>query len=106
MGYAILETGGKQYRAEKDAILDMERLDEKPGGKLKFERVLFSREGERVRIGTPYIDGASVEAEVLDHRRGKKLIAFKHIRREAGAQTKAGHRQTLTRVKVTKIKAG
>lgn len=106
MGYAILETGGKQYRAEKNGILDIERLEEKPGGKLKFERVLFSREGERVRIGTPYVDGACVEAEVLNHRQGRKLFAYKHIRREAGAQTKTGHRQTLTRVKVTKIKAG
>ena len=106
MGYAILETGGKQYRAEKNGILEIERLDGKPGGKLKFERVLLSREGDKVLIGAPYIDGACVEAEVLDHRQGKKLIAYKHIRREGGAQTKTGHRQILTRVKVTKIKAG
>lgn len=106
MTYVILETGGKQYRAETGQQLDIERLDNSPGKKVKLDRILLVSQGSDLAIGKPYVKGAFVEAEIIRNFRAPKVISYKAIRREGGAKTKIGHRQNLTRIKVLSIKKG
>ena len=100
--YAIIETGGKQYRVEKDTVLSIEKLDPEKGSKVTFDRVLMASQKGHVQIGAPTLKGARVTAEILDHYKGEKVIAFKKRRRH-GYQRTRGHRQKLTRVKITDI---
>lgn len=102
--YAVFETGGKQYKVEAGNEFDVELLDAEAGSTVKFDRVLAASDGSDLTIGTPVVDGAEVEAEVVEHKRGKKLVAFKKKRRK-GYRRKIGHRQELTRIKITGIKA-
>lgn len=106
MQYAIIETGSKQYRAEKGAEFDIEKVDVPEGKTLKLDRVLFFAENGHYEIGKPYIKGACAEAEVVRNYRLAKVISFKYIRREGGAKTKIGHRQNMTRIKILSIKKG
>ena len=101
--YAVLETGSKQYRVAPGDKLEIERLDVPAGQSYTFNRVLLVNNEGKVAIGSPTVAQASVVADVVEHIRGPKKIAFKMRRRE-GYHRKVGHRQELTVVKITEIK--
>ena len=100
--YAVIKTGGKQYRVSKDDTLQIERLAGEAGGTIEFTEVLMVGEGESVKIGTPMLAGAKVVAELVEQTRGPKVIAFKKRRRK-NSRRKRGHRQDLTKVRITEI---
>ncbi len=100
--YAVVKTGGKQYRVSKDDILKVERLPGEAGDVITLGDVLMLGEGADVTVGAPMVDGASVAAEILEQKRDKKIIVFKKRRRQ-NYRRKAGHRQHLTVLKVTDI---
>lgn len=100
--YAVVETGGKQYRVQKDDVLDIELLDVEVGQKVELGRVLALHDGVSLKVGTPVVDGAKVVAEVMEEIRGPKVVAFKKKRRK-GYHRKVGHRQDLLKVKVESI---
>jgi len=100
--YAVIATGGKQYRVVKDDIIDIERLEGDVGKKISFDEVLVVGEGEKIECGTPLLKSAKVDAEIVEQFRGKKLVVFK-MKRRKGWRRKQGHRQELTKVKITKI---
>jgi large subunit ribosomal protein L21 len=100
--YAVIKTGGKQYRVAADDVLEIERLDGDAGARIEFSDVLMVGAGDGVKIGTPMVAGAKVIAEVVEQTRGPKLIAFKKRRRQ-NSRRKKGHRQDLTKVRITEI---
>ncbi len=100
--YAIIQTGGKQYRVEKGMRLDVEKLDGAPGDTLVFDRVLMLGGQGDARIGTPVVQGAKVSARIIDQHKGDKVIVFKMKRRKK-YRVKRGHRQLQTRVEITEI---
>lgn len=100
--YAIIETGGKQYRVEQGMRLDVERLQGEPGETHVFERVLMLGGDGEARIGKPVLDGAKVSARIIDHHRTDKVIVFKMKRRKKH-RVKRGHRQLHTRIEITGI---
>ena len=101
--YAIIKTGGKQYKVKNDDIVDIEKLEGETGSKLTFSEVLaVGEEGESLKVGTPLLDGAKVEAEIVKQYRGPKLIAFK-MKKRKGYRRKVGHRQNLTKVRISGI---
>ena len=102
--FAVLKTGGKQYKVAKDDTLTVERLAANPGDKVQFNEILMLG-GATVSIGSPMIDGAAVQAEVIDQIRGPKVISFKKRRRKHSSQRTKGHRQYLTMVRITDILA-
>ncbi len=99
--YAVIKTGGKQYRVAADDVLTIEKLVGEPGDKIEFGEVLMVG-GDSVKIGAPLVSGALVKAEVVEQTRGPKVIAFKKRRRK-NSRRKRGHRQDLTTVKITEI---
>ena len=101
--FAVIKTGGKQYRVTAKDLLKVEKVDGEPGQTIKFGEVLMVG-GDTITIGTPTIAGASVAAEVIEQGRGPKVIAFKKRRRK-NSRRKRGHRQELTTVKITSIVA-
>ena len=105
MAFAIIKTGGRQYRVSEGDIIDVDLLESKTGKEGVFADVLFHADGDKVTHGTPLIDGATVEGEILEHLKDKKVIAFKYRRRKGYHRT-VGHRRKLTRVKITGIKLG
>jgi len=100
--YAIIETGGKQYRVEKDEVIDVELVDSEKGKSVVFKNVLFLNDGKQVTVGAPYITKSSVKGELLGEVKGEKVISFKYKKRK-GVRRKVGHRQTYHRVKITEI---
>lgn len=101
--YAVVETGGKQYRVGKDDVLAVELIEgAKAGDQIELGRVLALNDGSGLKLGTPVVEGASVKAEVVDEFRGRKVVAFKKKRRK-GYHKKIGHRQDLLRVKVVSV---
>jgi large subunit ribosomal protein L21 len=102
--YAVIATGGKQYKIAKDEILDIERIEGEVGTKLTFDQVLLVGEGEKIECGTPLLKSAKVDAEIVDQFRGKKLTVFK-MKRRKGYRRKQGHRQELTKIKISSISA-
>lgn len=101
--YAIIENGGKQYRVEKNDVIDVELLAELEEGKeVAFNNVLFLHDGSVPKIGTPYISKSIVKGELLGVVKGPKVIAFKYKQRK-GVRRKVGHRQKYCRVKITEI---
>lgn len=100
--YAIIETGGKQYRVQEGDILDVELLHAE--GVVKFEKVLMIHDGQTSKVGLPHLEKCSVHAEVLDTTKGPKVIAFKYKRCKNYRRT-VGHRQKYSRVKIKKIVA-
>ncbi|CAM0117812.1 50S ribosomal protein L21 [Rhabdochlamydiaceae symbiont of Dictyostelium giganteum] len=100
--YAIIETGGKQYRVEKDDIIDVELLQAEKGQIVEFTQVLFFNDGKDVKVGAPYVDQSVVRAELLMEAKGPKEIAFKYKQRK-GIRRKVGHRQKYHRIKITEI---
>ena len=101
--YAVVRTGGKQYRVAKDSVLKVESLGGAVGDKLELEVLMLG--GDAPRIGNPLVSGASVQCEILAHGQGEKVIAFKKKRRK-NSHRKRGHRQHFTAVKVLGISAG
>ncbi|HEY8636169.1 MAG TPA: 50S ribosomal protein L21 [Candidatus Limnocylindrales bacterium] len=103
--YAVIETGGKQYRVEVGTELEVELLDVEPGKTITLDRVLLVADGDESTIGRPLVADASVSAEVLDQTRGPKLISFKY-RPKARSRVKKGHRQELTVLRIADILLG
>jgi large subunit ribosomal protein L21 len=100
--YAVIETGGKQYRVEVGTELEVESLDAELGKTVTIERVLLVADGDDASIGRPVVDGAQVSAEIVRQTRGDKVIAFKY-RPKARRRVKRGHRQELTVIRVSDI---
>ena len=100
--YAVIQTGGKQYRVKSGEQLRVEALPAEVGAAVSFDRVLMLGEGEGVRVGAPFVDGATVRATVLAHGRGEKLRIFK-LRRRKHFQKTQGHRQSFTEVRIEEI---
>jgi len=105
MVYAIIKTGGRQYRVAEGEIVDVDLLEVDPGKTATFGDVLLYADGKHLTHGDPLISGAKVTAEVLEQRKDKKVIAFKYKRRKGYHRT-VGHRRKLTRVKIKSITAG
>jgi large subunit ribosomal protein L21 len=104
MPYCIIETGSKQYRVSAGDTLQIERLPVEAGKPFTFDRVLMVNNDGKVTFGTPTVANATIEAEVVEHIRGEKKIAFK-MKRRKGYHKTIGHRQELTVVKIKEIKA-
>lgn len=102
--YAIIKTGGKQYRAEAGSVLTVEKLPAAVGAQVAFDEVLFVRQGEAVNIGMPLVSAARVMGTVLEQDRDKKILIHKHKKRKSYRRT-MGHRQWITRVRVDEILA-
>lgn len=102
--YAVIETGGKQYRVEKDTVLSVELLGVEEGQTVEFDQVLATSNGTELTIGTPVVANAKVTATVVENYRGQKVVAFKKKRRK-GFRKKIGHRQGLTMLKIESISA-
>ena len=102
--YAIVEIAGQQFKVVQDQKLFVHRLAEKEGAKVSFDKVYLLDDGKKVSIGAPAITGASVEAKVVSHLKGDKVIVFKKKRRK-GYRVKNGHRQALTELVIEKIQA-
>ncbi len=101
--YAVFRTGGKQFRAEPGSRIRIPSLQAEAGSTVSFEDVLLAGDGEGdVKVGVPVVEGARVEAEVLRHGRGEKVIVFKRKRRK-GYRKKQGHRQGFTEIRVSGI---
>jgi len=102
MAYAIIQTGGKQYRVAEGDILDVEKLALEAGQSTTFTDILMIADGDNVSIGAPFVHQASVKAEVVEQWKGEKVIAFK-FRRRKGYHRTVGHRRQLTKLKITSI---
>ena len=100
--YAVIKTGGKQYRVEPGGELRFERLQGKPGENIAFDRVLLTSDGEKINIGKPYLEKTRVMGRILRHDKQKKIVVFKFKRRK-GYRRKQGHRQEFTLVKIENI---
>jgi large subunit ribosomal protein L21 len=101
--FAVIQTGGKQYKVAKDDVIIVEKLDGEAGGKVTFDDVLMHGAGSDVKVGAPLVKGAKVTGEVLEQRKGNKVVVFKKKRRQT-YRRKAGHRQLETVVRITGIK--
>jgi large subunit ribosomal protein L21 len=101
--HAIFTSGGKQYRVQENDIVDVERIPGEVGEKVVFNHVLAIGEGSAIRIGSPVVENAVVEAELVQHHRGDKIVVFK-MKRRKGYRRKQGHRQELTQVRIAEIK--
>ncbi|MBE7053048.1 MAG: 50S ribosomal protein L21 [Ruminococcaceae bacterium] len=101
--YAIIVTGGKQYKVSEGDVLFVEKLEAAEGEAVKFDQVL-AVSGDETVIGTPIVEGASVDATVVKNGKAKKVIVFKY-KPKKGSKTKQGHRQPYTKVKIEKINA-
>ena len=103
--YAVIETGGKQYRVEVGTELEVELLAAEPGDNITLDRVLLVADGDDSAIGTPIVANAAVEAEVVRRDRGQKTVSFKY-RPKARSRVKKGHRQELLVLRITDVKLG
>ncbi len=103
--FAVIKTGGKQYRVQQGDVLEIEKLDIEAGKKVTFDEVLLVENNDETLIGTPYLDRVQVKAVVLESFKDQKVIVFKKKRRKQ-YKRKTGHRQQLTRVKIEEILAG
>ncbi|MGD9615623.1 MAG: 50S ribosomal protein L21 [Alphaproteobacteria bacterium] len=103
--FAVIRTGGKQYKVAKDDLIAVEKLAGEPGATIELGEVLMVGDGADVSTGTPLLAGASVSAELVEHRRADKIIVFKKKRRQ-NYRRKNGHRQHQTVLRITEIRAG
>jgi large subunit ribosomal protein L21 len=103
--YAVIESGGKQHRVEPGEVLRLEKLDASEGETVNFDKVMMIGEGENIQIGTPFVDGGAVTAEVVSHGRGDTITIIK-MRRRKHYRRQAGHRQSFTEVKIKEISGG
>ena len=104
MSFAIIETGGKQYKVSTSKILEIEKLNAKKGETIKFKNVLLLNDDKSTEIGNPSIEGATVEAKLLDNVRTRTILVF-HKRRRKNSRKKNGHRQQHSKIQITKILA-
>lgn len=102
--YAVIETGGKQYRVEKDSVLFIEKLNVQEGEKVTFDKVLLVKNGDETKVGTPVVEGAKVIGKVVKHGKGKKITVFKY-KPKKNYKRKKGHRQPYTQVVIESIEA-
>ena len=100
--YAIVESGGKQYKAVPGSTIDVDRLQVEPGSKVKLDLVYLIADDEDVKVGTPTVKGASVDATVVEHFKGRKVLVFKYKSR-VNYRRKQGHRQQYTRLQIDKV---
>ncbi len=104
MSFAIIETGGKQYKVSASKILEIEKLDAKVGEIIKFKNVLLLNHDKVTEVGNPSVDGATVEAKLLDNIKDRTILVF-HKRRRKHSRKKNGHRQRHSKIQITKILA-
>ena len=102
MSFAIIETGGKQYKVSASKILEIEKLDAKVGETVKFQNVLLLNDDTTTEVGNPSVDGAMVEAKLLDNVKDRTVLIF-HKRRRKHSRKKNGHRQRHSKIQITKI---
>tara|TARA_B100000767_G_scaffold147967_1_gene139405 strand:+ start:132 stop:539 length:408 start_codon:yes stop_codon:yes gene_type:complete len=102
MSFAIIETGGKQYKVSASKILEIEKLDAKIGETVKFQNVLLLNDDKTTEVGSPSVDGAMVEAKLLDNVKDRTVLIF-HKRRRKNSRKKNGHRQRHSKIQITKI---
>lgn len=102
--FAVIKTGGKQYRVAANDVVTIEKLDAETGSTIEFNEVLVIGEGADAKFGAPFVKGATVKAEVVEHNRGKKVLSFKKRRRQNSKRIR-GHRQHHTVVRITDILA-
>lgn len=100
--YAIIETGGKQYKVSRDSVIDVEKLGLTPKDEITFDNVLLVANDNEVKVGAPFVSGAKVLAEVTRNFKGRKVTVFK-FRRRKSSKSKKGHRQQLTKVRIKEI---
>ena len=100
--YAVIETGGKQYRVQEGDIVRVEKLDVQEGEKVDLSKVLLISNEDGIVVGKPYIDGAKVEATVIEHGKDRKIVIFKY-KPKKDYRKKQGHRQPYTKIKIEKI---
>lgn len=103
--YAVIATGGKQYRVSEGAVLRVEKLEAEEGASIEFDRVLLVGDGDTVNVGKPFLEGGKVQATVMSQGKARKVEIVKFRRRKNYRRTK-GHRQQFTQVKITGIVAG
>lgn len=102
--YAVIKTGGKQYKVAQGDLLKVEKLDAEPGAEIEISEVLMVVDGDNVQVGTPVVESASVKAKVIEHGKAKKVIVFKKKRRK-GYKVKRGHRQHYTTLEIQEVRA-
>ena len=102
MSFAIIETGGKQYKVSASKILEIEKIDAEVGKTLKFNNVLLLNDDKNTEVGSPNIQGASVEAKLLENTKDRTILVF-HKRRRKHSRKKNGHRQRHSKIQITKI---
>ncbi|UOF90149.1 50S ribosomal protein L21 [Fodinisporobacter ferrooxydans] len=102
--YAILQTGGKQYRVQEGDVLYIEKLTAEEGADVSFEQVMLVEKDGQVTVGSPFVTGAAVTGKVVKHGKGKKIIVFKY-KAKKNYRRKQGHRQPFTQVQITGIQA-
>lgn len=100
--YAVIETGGKQYKVQEGDVIRIEKLNIADGEKVKFDKVLLLSEEGKLNVGKPYVDGASVEGQIEGQGKAKKILVFKY-KPKKDYRKKQGHRQPYTQVKIEKI---
>lgn len=100
--YAVIETGGKQYRVQEGDTIFIERVAGNEGESLSFDKVLLVSNGEDIKVGKPYVEGVSVEGNIVEQGKAKKVVVFK-FKRKKDYRKKQGHRQPYTKVKIEKI---
>ena len=102
MSFAIIETGGKQYKVSASKILEVEKLDAEIGKTIKFKNVLLLNDNKNTEVGSPNIEGATVEAKLIDNVKDRTILVF-HKRRRKHSRKKNGHRQRHSKIQITKI---
>ena len=102
MSFAIIETGGKQYKVSASKILDIEKIDSKEGEVIKFKKVLLLNDDKNIEVGNPNIEGAVVEAKLLKNIKDRTILVFQKRRRK-NSRRKNGHRQRHSKIQITKI---
>ncbi|MCP4649425.1 MAG: 50S ribosomal protein L21 [PVC group bacterium] len=100
--YAVIEVKGKQYKVAAKDVIEVNRVAEAPKETITLDKVLLLSSGKKVQVGQPYLEGVSVEAEVVSHEKAKKVVVFKYLRRK-DSHKKTGHRQLLSKLLIKKI---
>ena len=102
--YAVIKTGGKQYRVQQGDVIFVEKLDAQADEAVTFDEVLFVGDGDQTRIGTPVVEGAKVEGKVVAQVKGRKIVVYKY-KAKKNERKKQGHRQPYTKVEITAVNA-